>query len=84
MKIKLALIIILFGISTNQAQDKITVAIGAKSTFIETYNKNSWSEDFTLDEAYRLGPTSVKILKDGVKTSLKWIELNNSHYKFNI
>jgi hypothetical protein len=81
MKIKLALIVILFGISTTQAQDKITVAIGAKSTFIETYNKNSWSEDFTLDEAYRLGPTSVKILKDGVKTSLKWIELNNSHYK---
>lgn len=81
MKRKLALIIILFGVLKSQAQDKITVAIGSNSTFIETYNKNSWSDDFTLDDAYRLGPTNLKTLKDGVKTSLKWIELNNSHNK---
>lgn len=81
MKIKLALIVILFGLLTTQAQDKITVAVGTNSTFIETYNKNSWSGDFTLNKAYRLGPTSLKTLKDGVKTSLKWIEINNSYYK---
>lgn len=81
MKIKLALILILIGIAENQAQDKLTVAIVENSTFIETYNKNSWSDDFTFDKAFRLGPTSVKVLKEGVKTSLKWIDLNNEHYK---
>ncbi|SHM79421.1 hypothetical protein [Flavobacterium xanthum] len=81
MKKKLVIIIIFFGFAKIQAQDRITVAIGSNSTFIETYNKNSWSDEFTLTEAYRLGPTNLKTLKEGVKTSLKWIDLNDTHNK---
>lgn len=81
MKRILALIIILFGYSTSQAQDKIKVAINSSSTFIETYNKSSFSEDFIIEDAYRLGTTSLTTLREGVNTSLKWIELNITHNK---
>ena len=62
------------------AQERITLVTSAAETFIETYNK-SYSKEFTLDEAYRLGPSSTKTLKAGIRTALKWIDLNATSQK---
>lgn len=62
------------------AQDKIIVSINKIDTYIETYKK-SYSKNFILDEAYRLGPSSFKTLKEGVRTALKWIDINSEYNK---
>jgi hypothetical protein len=62
------------------AQERITVATNAAETFIETYEK-SYTNQFTLDKAYRLGPTATKTLKEGIRTAIKWIDLNATHQK---
>lgn len=74
------LIIFLISIGLNSySQDRINVAANSTETFIETYIKNS--NGYKLDQAYRLGPSSSKALKEGVKTALKWIDLNVTHQK---
>lgn len=74
-------IIILVCVGFNSyAQERITVATNAAETFIETYKK-SYISVLILDEAYRLGPTSTKTLKEGIRTAIKWIDLNTTHQK---
>jgi hypothetical protein len=63
------------------AQDKITVSKVANGIFIETYNYYSLNESYMIQDAYRLGPTSIKILKDAINTSIKWSKLNKEHQK---
>jgi hypothetical protein len=74
----------------SNAQERIAVATNASETFIETYIKSysnidayikSYSNEFTLAEAYRLGPTSTKTLKNGIRTAIKWIDLNIEYQK---
>lgn len=79
-KSKLLFLLILIVIKV-QAQERITVAIGKTGTYIESYDKNSFNDEFRLKSAYRLGSNTLKVLKDGIKTSIKWIELNNIHNK---
>ena len=81
MKTVLAFIFIFIFLFKVSAQDKISVSKSTSSTFIETYKTSFMGDDFVLDEAYRLGPASLKILREGIKTSLKWIELNKDHQK---
>lgn len=61
-------------------QEKITVSTNPSETFIETY-ETFLSDQLVLKAAYRLGPASTKILKDGLTTALKWIALNEDHQK---
>lgn len=78
---KKSLIIILVFIGFNSyAQERITVLINTTETYIETYEKR-YSDKFVLDKAYRLGPTSAKTLKEGIRTAIKWIDLNITHQK---
>lgn len=63
------------------SQDKITVAINSKDTFIETHEYNKPLETFLLKDAYRLGPSSTKLLKQGIATCIKWVKLNQEHKK---
>lgn len=62
------------------AQDKIMVATSTNETYIETYRKSNYMEPI-LDKAYRLGPTSTKALKEGIRTAINWINLNTQHKK---
>jgi len=63
------------------SQDRINVALGQNSTFIETYDYYDFTKEYSLKKAYRLGPTSLKVLRDAVNTAIKWAELNESHQK---
>lgn len=66
-------------------QEKVKISTGGSNTYIETYSKNSFrgydSGEYKLDEAYRLGPTSAKTLKSGIKKALEWADLNKEHQK---
>ena len=79
MKEYLITILVCVGFNS-YAQERITVVTTAAEIFMETYEKSFFNE-FTLDEAYRLGPTSTKTLKEGIRTALKWIDLNSTHQK---
>ena len=63
------------------AQDKITVLSGSYGTYIETYNYYEWMNSYQLKKAIRLGPTSIKVLKEGTNTAIKWVKLNSEHRK---
>jgi len=78
MKGYLNIILIYIGLNS-YAQDRIAVETSSAQTIIETYSKSYSS--FDLDKAYRLGPTSTKTLKEGIRISLKWIELNATYLK---
>jgi len=79
MKNYLIIILVCIGFKS-YAQERITVLTNASETFIETYKK-LYSNEFTLDHAYRLGPTSTKTLKEGIRIAIKWIDLNATHQK---
>jgi hypothetical protein len=79
MKKYFIIIIVCVGFNS-YAQERITVATTAAETFIETYKK-LYSDEIILNAAYRLGPTSAKTLKEGIKTAIKWIDLNSTHQK---
>ena len=70
---------------SSSAQDKIAVTINGSEIFIETYKKSLYggysSNELSLDEAYRLGPSATGVLKQGIKTAIKWIDLNKTHNK---
>lgn len=80
MKKTLIIIFIIISGLNSYSQERITVAANSSQTFIETY-KRSYSNEFILDKAYRLGPTSAKILREGIGTAIKWIDLNVIHQK---
>ncbi|MDI6050589.1 hypothetical protein QLS31_12175 [Flavobacterium sp. XS2P24] len=77
---KLQIFIILFPFLCF-SQDKITVSKGTKDTYIETYQYYSYNDSYSIKEAYRLGPSSAKLLKDAISTSIKWSKLNEEHEK---
>lgn len=89
-------IIILFCVLSikGYSQDKIAVSTNSQNTFIETYEKkyevkltrngsevNYNNYNFKLIDAYRLGPSSLKKLKEGINTALNWTDLNVNHKK---
>ncbi len=80
MKATIFLITLLWVLNIN-AQDKITVITNTKGTFIETYDYLSYDDSYWQKEAYRLGPSATKVLKDGIDTAFKWIDLNKTHRK---
>lgn len=66
------------------AQDKITVLINGSETFIEKSEKSTFKrngENVLLVKAYRLGSSSSSKLKEGIKTAIRWIDLNKTHKK---
>jgi hypothetical protein len=77
MKKKILLTLLCLYSLTSVSQDKINVAVGATSTSIETYRYSL--NEYYLDKAYRLGPSSLKTIKEGINTAIKWKDLNNSH-----
>jgi hypothetical protein len=91
MKIQnLILIFLSIGLTANAQERKILVALNNSGTFIETYYKNEPLKmngtvftiyDFKLNSAFRLGPSSTNTLKEGIKTAIKWIKLNEQHQK---
>lgn len=75
---KLQLFIILFPI-ISISQDRISASVGNNEIYIETYKYYEFDDSYTLQKAYRLGPSSAKVLKDGIKTAVKWAELNQQY-----
>lgn len=73
--------LLLFISINSKGQDKINVAIGNFGYFIETYNYIDFNNSYEFDTAYRIGPNSGKILKEGISTAQKWINLNLEHNK---
>jgi hypothetical protein len=63
------------------SQDKISVGLSPNNSIIETYNFYEYSNEYSLEKAFRLGPVSLKTLKDGVDTAIKWAEINEVHKK---
>ena len=63
------------------SQDRILVGLGKTNNYIETYQYVDFLEEYSLKDAYRLGPSAIKILKDGVSTAIKWVNLNEIHQK---
>ncbi|MDD4990727.1 MAG: hypothetical protein PHR83_00720 [Paludibacter sp.] len=69
------LVIILFCLGSHSyAQDRISVSTSKSGTIIEV-------SEYSHILAYRLGPASANILKNGLNTALKWIDLNSIHQK---
>lgn len=77
MKKKILLTLFCLSSLISMSQDKINVSIGTTSTYIETYRYSL--NEYYLDKAYRLGPSSLKTIKEGINTAIKWKDLNNSH-----
>jgi len=81
MKNKLKIILLFLITSLSYSQDKITVLTNSTSTFIETYDYTSYNETYRLDKAIRIGPSTLKLLKTGIDTAIKWVNLNSEHNK---
>ncbi len=79
-KIILIAFFVMFSINI-MSQDRIIVALGKNSSFIETYKYYDFTGEYSLQNAYRLGPTALKVLKNGTKTPINWVELNEEHQK---
>lgn len=81
MKNKLKIILLFLITNLSYSQDKITVLTNSTSTYIETYTYRSYNNEYSLNKAIRIGPTSLKTLKNGIDIAIKWVDLNLEHNK---
>lgn len=81
---KLTFLLLITSMSS-YAQEKIVVVINGSDTFFESYKKTSLvictGNELSFDEAYRLGTSAASELKQGIRTAIKWIDLNKTHKK---
>lgn len=79
-KILVVVFVVIFNFNV-KSQDKINVGLGKVNNYIETYQYVDFLKEYSLKDAYRLGPSAIKILKSGINTAIKWVNLNEVHQK---